>query len=126
MVVLGTFLPWVKTGSRSRTSYGMMGLIDRLEFAPGGPAARAVQSWPLVPTLCVLTMIAAWWPRPRLAGVGGLLIALYVGGVALALRKAPVTVLIGPRLVVPASLLLVATSAVCLIRPTRRAGSTPA
>ncbi len=104
----------------------MMGLIDRLEFAPGGPAARAVQSWPLVPTLCVLTMIAAWWPRRRFAGVGGLLIALYVGGVALALGKAPVTVLIGPRLVVPASALLIVASVVCLVRPTRRAGSEPA
>ena len=104
----------------------MMGLIDRLEFAPGGPAARAVQWWPLVPMLCVLTMIAAWWPRQRFAGVGGLVIALYVGGVALALKEAPVTVLVGPRLVLPASLVLIGASLMCLVRPTRRVGSTPA
>jgi hypothetical protein len=129
-VLLGTFMPWIRTGSRRRTSYGMMGLIDRLEFAPGGLAENAVRWWPLVPMLGVLTMIAAWWPRPRLAGLGGLVVAAYAGGVAVALRRAPVTLLIGRRVVVVAAAVLVVASLACLAirpdRPTRPAGSTPA
>ncbi len=130
VILLGTFLPWVRTGSRSRTSYGMMSLIDRLDFAPGGAAERAVRWWPMVPMLCVLTMVAAWWPRPRLAGLGGLMIVLYVGGVAAALGRAPITVLIGRQLVLPAAAILLIASIGCLVlrpgRPIRRAASTPA
>lgn len=129
VLLVGSFLPWVRTGDRRRNSYALMGLIDRLEFAPGGLAARAVGWWPIVPTLCVLTLIAAWWPRPRTAAVVGLIAALYAGGVAVAVNQAPIKPLAGTTLAADAGIVAALAALVCLatsLKPTRRAGSSPA
>ncbi len=129
-VLLATCLPWVRTGNRRRTSYALLGLVDRLDFAPGGPAEWAVRWWPVMPMLCVVAMTAAWWPRQRLAGTTGLAVAAYAGGVSVALRGAPVTVLWGARMVLPLAAILAVASIACLLlsggRPTRPAGSAPA
>ena len=68
-VLVGTFMPWWRSGTRGRTSYQLLGLVDRLEFAPDGPAATAVRWWPIVPFLLVGAVIAAWWDRWFIASV---------------------------------------------------------
>lgn len=95
VVVIGTFAPWVRSGDRRRSSYRLLGLVDRLEFAPGGIAALAVRWWPLVPLLATATVIAAWWPSRRLSAALGAATAAYVAGVAVVVGRAPLPTLAG-------------------------------
>ena len=80
-VLVGTFLPWWRSGTRARTSYQLLGLVDRLEFAPDGPAATAVRWWPIVPFLLVGAVIAAWWDRWFIASVTAAVGGCYALGV---------------------------------------------
>ncbi len=102
VAVLGTFLPWLRSGSTDRSSYEMFDLIDRLGFTPGGIVEWAVRLWPLVPLLFVLGVVvqftmsihpAAVWARRQTPMAA----ALYAGGVAGAIRLAPDAGLIAIR-----------------------------
>lgn len=100
LLLLGTFLPWLRSGSTTRSSYALVGLIDRLDIAPGGAAALAITAWPFVPLLVTTAVVAAWWGRSTTALVVAVVAALYAGGIAavLAVGSAgtPITVGIGP------------------------------
>lgn len=108
VVLVGTFAPWVRTGERQRSSYRLLGLIDRLGFTPDGVAALAVRWWPLVPLLATATTIAAWWPLRRASAGLGTLTAVYVTGVAIAVGRAPVPTLVGRSLVLCGAAVLIA------------------
>ena len=82
VVVMGTLLPWVRTGGRRRNSYDLLALVERLGFTPDGPTATALRWWPVVPVLVVLAVVASWWGWPRLGGAMGLLSAGYAGAIA--------------------------------------------
>ena len=88
--LVGTFLPWVRIGSRSRSSYLLLGILSRLRFTPGGPAAAAVRLWPLVPLLLVSAVVVAWSGRRRVGGAITVVAAVYVGGLAAVVTLAPV------------------------------------
>jgi hypothetical protein len=121
LTMIGTFMPWVRSGQTSRSSYGLLGLVDRLEFAPGGPAATAVKWWPLVPTLLTVTVIAVWWPRKGVASACGLIAGLYVLGIALALGKAPLPLLVGRTASLGGAIILIGAAAVTVAeRPVRQ------
>lgn len=92
--MLGTFLPWLRSGSVDRSSYEIFDLIERLGFSPGGPIGWAVRLWPLVPLLFALATVLQWSMsiRPLVTTarrVLPLVASLYGGGVALAIRLAP-------------------------------------
>ena len=89
VTVLGSLLPWVRTGGRRRHSYDLLALVERLGFATDGMAATALRWWPLVPLLAVGAVVAAWWGWPRAGGGLGVLAALYAGGTAVAVARAP-------------------------------------
>jgi len=99
-VLLGTFLPWVRLGARSRSSYLLLGLVDRLEFTSGSIESAGVRAWPIVPLLLVASVYAAWLHRPRLSGAIGLVAAVYAGGLAIAVHRAPTRVLAGVDVVI--------------------------
>ena len=82
LVVIGTLLPWVRTGGRRRNSYDLLAFVERLGFAPDGAAATALRWWPVVPVLVVLAVVASWWGWPRVGGATGLLAAGYAGTIA--------------------------------------------
>ena len=92
--LVGTFLPWLQSGARDRSSYTIFDLVERLGFAPGGVVAWSLRLWPLVP-LVLVAMTSAGWAvatghlRWRLAacvvGVG----VVWIGGTAVALVLAP-------------------------------------
>lgn len=92
--LVGTFLPWITSGSRSRSSYDLFGVVERLGFAPDGAVGWAIRLWPLVPLLLVTTVvthsIADGSRRIRITRttVTALTVA-YAGGVALSIRLAP-------------------------------------
>lgn len=131
LIIVGTFLPWVATGARQRSSFELFGVLDRLDVAPGGVVAALIRVWPVVPLACVATTTAAWWPKRWLATVFAVLVACYAGGVALVVGRAPVRTLGGRAVCLAGATMLVAGTlgwwiAERRLTPTRRAGSSPA
>ncbi len=55
LVVLGSFLPWLKSGRVTRNSYETSGTIRRL-IAPTGPAADLFRLWPLLGLVCAVAV----------------------------------------------------------------------
>jgi hypothetical protein len=101
LALAGSFLPWVVSGSVTRSIYAIAGVVDRLGIAGEGPVAALLTSLPLIAALCFVPVIAAafrWW---RLAGAFAMLIglvmsALSLGVLALTLGKAGLTVRVDP------------------------------
>ena len=95
MVVLGTlfvafagFLPWGASGRRSRSSYELIAVLDRLEVLDGAGAVAA-KAWYLAPLLAGATVLAAAFDRRALAH--GLAALVAAGGATLAVltRRSP-------------------------------------
>jgi hypothetical protein len=79
VVVTGTFLPWLTSGGVQRNSYAVLGIVRRLAFLDGGPAATAISLWPLIGTIAMVPVIAGivrWW---RTAAITTLLFGLLTG-----------------------------------------------
>ena len=51
VVVIGTFLPWLRSGSVDRNSYAVGGAVRRL-LPVHGAAEAALSAWPFVGLLC--------------------------------------------------------------------------
>jgi hypothetical protein len=103
VVLVGSFLPWLASGTANRSSYDLLGIVDRLGFSPDGLVGWAVRLWPLLPLLLVVTVVshhvrvnAAWLPIVR--STSTVAAALYAGSVALAVRLAPEIGLFRPRI----------------------------
>ena len=115
VAIVGSLVPWLRAGARTRNSYDLLRVVRRLGFAPDGPAVTAIRWWPLVPLLAVAAVVAAWWGWPRAGSALGVLTALYAGGVALAVATAPDTgaleVASGPFVTAAGAALLLAGSA---------------
>ena len=91
VMLVGTFLPWLRSGSVDRSSYDLIELVDRLGYASGGAMDLALTLWPIVPLLLVVSIIVAVTSRVPVAAVVALwtLTASYVGATAIALVAAP-------------------------------------
>jgi hypothetical protein len=88
LVVLGSLLPWLRTGARQRNSYDAFAVADRLGFGPGGAAAEGLRWWPLVPLLTAAAVVAAWWGWRRPGGLIGMAAGLYAFAVGAAVAMA--------------------------------------
>ena len=91
VVLIGTFLPWLHSGGRARSSYALFEVVERLGFERDGIVGLALRVWPLAPLLLVLSFCSQWWP-----GVPGsarrwlpVASAVYVGAVAIGVMRAP-------------------------------------
>ena len=129
IAVVGSLLPWVRTGSARRNSYDVFALADRLGFAPGGAVAEGLRWWPLVPLLAATAVIAAWWGWPRAGGALGVIAGAYAGGVGLAVATADAALVIdveaGAVVTAAGGVMLVLGSAAAVIigwRPPRDPG----
>lgn len=103
VTLIGTFLPWLRSGARDRSSYTIFDLVDRLGFSPAGAISWSLRLWPLVPLFVVVVVVAAWWPamstRARAATTAATaLVVIWVGATAIAVSFAPDVALfrIGP------------------------------
>lgn len=116
LAIAGSFLPWVVSGSVTRSIYAIAGVADRLGIAGDGPLARLLAALPVLAALCFAPVVAAalrWW---RAAGVLATLIGLAMavlslGILALTLGKVGLTVRLdplGPSVMAAGGLLLVA------------------
>lgn len=95
LMIAGCFLPWLRSGSRTRSSFELFGLLDRLGFAPSGPFAWAVRLWPLVPLLAIIAAIGVWYLAGLRMMVPALLATAYAGGVSLGMRQIPNSAFVG-------------------------------
>lgn len=92
--IIGTFLPWVRSGTRRRSSYEIFSLVERLGFSPSSLIGWGLRLWPVVPFLLTLAVTLAWFPRRWVTDAAALVAVLYVGGVAAAVESAPSTSLV--------------------------------
>ena len=128
--LIGTFLPWLRSGARDRSSYAIFDLVERLGFAPDGPVAWSLRLWPLVPLVLVALSVACWAVVTRhlgwrvaaaITGVG----VVWVAGTSLALVLAPDVGLfrigVGPTVTLVG--VVVAGAGVVWLRPRRSAVS---
>lgn len=86
--LIGTFLPWLRSGSENRSSYELAELAGRLGFAPGGLHEWILRCWAFMPLVLVLGVVVQWRSSdsspivrivlPALAGVVSVLTALVV------------------------------------------------
>ena len=79
LVIGGSFLPWVVSGTVRRSSYAIVGVLGRLGIGDNGPIGLLVGAWPLIGVLCMTPVVAAglrWW---RTSGVLAVLLALAAG-----------------------------------------------
>jgi hypothetical protein len=81
-LLAATFLPWVHSGSRTRSSYELLGLLDRLGVAGDGLAAGLIRWWPMVPLLVTCAVVLGWWRLHGWALAVALVASGYVVGVA--------------------------------------------
>lgn len=94
VMLVGTFLPWLRSGERNRSSYTIFDLVERLGFAPGGVIAWSLRLWPLVPLVLVAMSVTGWAVVTRhlrwrvAAGVIASAV-VWVGGTAVSLFLAP-------------------------------------
>jgi hypothetical protein len=79
LVIVGSFLPWVISGTVRRSSYAIVGVVDRLGIAGDGILGILVASWPFVGVLCMTPVIAGCLRRWRTAGLLGVLVGLAAG-----------------------------------------------
>ncbi|MEO7369453.1 MAG: hypothetical protein ABI949_14720 [Ilumatobacteraceae bacterium] len=119
VALIGTFLPWLRSGTRRRSSFEIFSLVDRLGISQSGVIGWGLRLWPVVPFLFAAAVTLQWFRRRWLTEAAAVVAVVYTGLVAVAVRSAPTTSLIaigsGPVVTLVGVLLLaagaVATSA---------------
>ena len=94
VALIGTFLPWLSSGSVLRSSYELFELVERLGFSPNGVIGWGLRVWVFAPLLLVLTTVAQGFPSDdlwvrRLRFALAVPAVVSVGGTAAAVRLAP-------------------------------------
>ncbi len=97
-VVLASFGPWLRSGQRTRTSYELFEVADRLDLFGDGPLRWAPRIWVCVPVLAAISLALFVGGIPKAAAAA----AAVVGGFSLivgwALQDAPLTAEWGSRI----------------------------
>jgi hypothetical protein len=94
VVVVGTFLPWLRSGTRQRSSYEIFSLVERLGFSQSDLIGWGLRLWPILPLLLAGSVVLLWYPRRLLTGVVTIVAAIYAGGVAVAVSSAsPISII---------------------------------
>jgi hypothetical protein len=89
VAVVGTFMPWLRSGTRDRNSYEIFSLVDRLGISQSSLVGWGVRLWPIVPFLLVLT-VSLLWIAPRAPAVAvAAITVVFAGGVSIAVYRAP-------------------------------------
>ncbi len=80
-VLLGTFLPWLRSGDVLRNSYTSFGVLNRL-IGFHGVSDLAVRAWPLIGLCCAGVVVAVVAASRRVATVLALVTAGWSAAVA--------------------------------------------
>jgi hypothetical protein len=79
-MVIGTFLPWLRSGEVDRNSYASFGVLRRL-IGFHGAAEVLVRGWPLLGAVCAVVVVLAAAGLLRAAAVLALVIAAWAAAV---------------------------------------------
>ena len=94
VVVAGTFLPWLRSGTRERSSYEIFSLVERLGYSRSDLVGWGLRLWPIVPLLLAGSVVLLWYPRRWTTGPVTAVAGVYAGGVAAAVSTAsPVSII---------------------------------
>lgn len=80
-VVIGTFLPWLRSGRVDRNSYAAGDALRQLEKLPTA-VGYLLDAWPFLALLCALAAAAAVLNRMPVAAVAGGVAAAVAGSVS--------------------------------------------
>ena len=110
VALVGTFLPWLRSGSRRRNSYDIFSLVERLGISESSVVGWGLRVWPLAPLLLVSAATLQWFPRKWITGLAAAIAAAYVGGVAIAVMTATTSSLVaveyGPTVTLAGAVLI--------------------
>jgi hypothetical protein len=124
VALVGTFLPWLRSGTRDRTSYEIFALVDRLGISQSSVVGWGVRLWPVVPFVLVLAVALQWFPRKWIGGAAVLVAVVYAGVVSNEVRSASsnslITIETGPLVTLVGAVILAAGGVIALF--TRSAG----
>jgi hypothetical protein len=115
-VVIGSFLPWLRSGHRGRSSYEMYRLARHLGFADGFLARAGVALWPAVPLLAVGAVVAIWSRARPLGAALALACGAYVTAICVVAWRAPLVALAGVSVCAAGAWILFAGALVALAR----------
>jgi hypothetical protein len=91
--VAASLLPWVRIGTRERSSYELLAAARRLEVLDRGAERALLVAWRFLPLVVALGWLALFVGRRRLAGAAGLLAGISAIAVSTAVLRAPLLVL---------------------------------
>jgi hypothetical protein len=94
VAAVGTFLPWLRSGTRRRSSYEVFSLVDRLGFSQSSAIGVGLRVWPNVPLLLAFAATLQWFPRKWVTNSSAIIVVVYAGAIAAAVEFAPATSLI--------------------------------
>lgn len=118
VVLVGSFLPWLRSGTRHRNSYDIFSLVERIGYSPHGPVGWALRAWPVLPVLIIAGGTLLWVRRDVVGAVVMMVAAVYAGAVGIAVRAASPSGLIaaeyGAWVTLVGAVLLLAGSAITI------------
>lgn len=112
--VIGSFLPWARSGQTSRTSYELIGVAGRLDVLEGG-WARLASLWLLVPVATGLAWLALSFSRSRLAATLAASVGLQAMAAAALTERSPLAAETGVTVGRWAGLVAIAAAAIHLL-----------
>jgi len=127
VIVVGTFLPWLRSGRATRNSYATDGAVRRL-LQLDGTVDAALRAWPFLSLACAVAAALVLVGRRRIGAGVAAVVALCTGAVAAGALLSSSRGLLrpdttGPAVTLTGSILtLLAVLACCapFTRPTRR------
>jgi hypothetical protein len=94
LLVAGAFLPWVRIGSVSRSSFAITGVLARLGIS--GWQGMALRGWPFAPLVVAISLALLALGRRAVAGGLGVCFGLLGLVAGFAMRTIPDQTQIGP------------------------------
>jgi hypothetical protein len=125
LVVVCAFLPWVRTGEASRSSFRLLRDLTTLGVLRSDAERAARVAWVLLPCLAAAAGLAIVLGRPRLGALLTAVVAVIGLSGAVVVANSPVSTLLGAQaMFVVAPVALVSSLLTALRTPTRTPAGT--
>ena len=112
VIVVGTFLPWLRSGTRRRSSYEIFSLVERLGYSRSDIVGWGLRLWPILPLLVACAASLLWfrrgWPTTAAVAVAAVYAGIVSAAVTSASSNAVITVEYGSSVTLVGAFLLVA------------------
>jgi hypothetical protein len=120
LLVVGAFLPWVRSGGSARSSFAMVRSADRLGIVDDGLGLVVLRAWYLVPLVAASVVVLLTLHRPRTAAVVGFVLAGITASISILVVLAAPGTGSGPFVCLAGAVAIVGAS-IGLLRARRRA-----